>query len=34
MRLPLAMPLKRRDPHDIAKNAQELVHGCISFESD
>jgi hypothetical protein len=27
-----AMPLKRRDPHDVAKNAQELDHRRISFE--
>ena len=29
-----AMPLKRCDPHDIAKDAQELDHGRISFDTD
>jgi hypothetical protein len=31
---PFAKPLKCRDPHDIAKDFQELDHGRVSFDAD
>jgi len=30
----LVVPLKRRDPHHIAKDGQELDHGRVSFDPD
>jgi hypothetical protein len=31
---PVAAPLKRRDPHHIAKDFQKLDHVRVSFETD
>jgi hypothetical protein len=31
--VPVAMPLKRRDPHHIAKDFQKLDHVRVSFET-
>jgi hypothetical protein len=31
--LPFITPLKRCDPHDIVKDAQELDHGRVSFDA-
>jgi len=31
---PVAMPLKRRDPHHIAKDFQKLDHVRVSFDTD
>jgi hypothetical protein len=30
---PFVMPLKRCDPHDITKDAQELDHDRVSFDA-